>query len=184
MARPKLIGVGTKAQFRRAVPKSYSYRYEVGSASGPDDAPRVSAVIETRYRGKSASWNLSRSMLSPEKWTLNGTFVAPAPETPLTYPAKEPAPEAPAAGAPATPVAPTTPAPPRPPSAMAASAASNIRRAAPAPPPVAPAAPATPGGTPPPARTTPRADPAQTPGAAAAERVFSFGRKLMTPPKS
>jgi hypothetical protein len=159
MARPKLIGVGTKAQFRRAIPKSYSYRYEVGSASGPDeDAPRVSAVIETRYRGKSASWNLSRSMLSQEKWTLNGTFVAPAPENPLTYPAKEPAPAAPEAAA--------APAP-----------------AAPAPPPVAPVTPAK-AGTPPPARTTPRADPAQAPGAAAAERIFSFGRKLMTPPKS
>jgi hypothetical protein len=90
MARPKIVGVGTKSQFRRAVPKSYSYRYEVASAAGPDDAPQVSAVIETRYRGKSASWNLSRSMLSTESWTLNGTFVAPAPENPLTYPDRPP----------------------------------------------------------------------------------------------
>jgi hypothetical protein len=124
MARPKIIGVGTKSQFRRAVPKSYSYRYEVGSATGPDDAPQVSAVIETRYRGKSASWNLSRSMLSTETWTLNGTFVAPAPENPLTYPAKEPV---------APPAAEPAPAPaPAPRSAMAVSAAANVRRADPA----------------------------------------------------
>jgi hypothetical protein len=82
----KIVGVGTKSQFRRAVPKSYSYRYEVASATGPGDAPHVTSVIETRYRGKSASWILSRSMLSSERWTLNGTFVEPAPENPLTYP--------------------------------------------------------------------------------------------------
>ena len=112
MARPKLVGVGTKSQFRRTVPKSYSYRYEVGSATGPGDAPQVSAVIETRYRGKSASWNLSRSALSRETWTLNGTYVAPAPDNLLAYPPKKP----PAPVAPETPVAPST---------TAVSAASN-----------------------------------------------------------
>jgi len=80
MARPpKIVEVGTKAQFRRVVTKSYSYRYEV-AASAPDGAPRVNAVIETRYRGKSATWHVSPSMLSTEGWMLNGTFVEPAAE--------------------------------------------------------------------------------------------------------
>jgi hypothetical protein len=121
MARPKIVGVGTKSQFRRAVPKSYSYRYEVASAAGPGDAPQVSAVIETRYRGKSASWNLSRSMTSTESWTLNGTYVAPAPENPLTYPDRPPLVRA----VPAAPVAPRAPVAPAP---VEAAATPNARR--------------------------------------------------------
>ena len=121
MTRPKFVGVGTKSQFRRAVPKSYSYRYEVGPATGPGNAPQISAVIETRYRGKSASWNLSRSALSRETWTLNGTYVAPASDNLLAYPPKEP-PEAVVAE---TQTAPVAPPPPVAPSATAVSAASN-----------------------------------------------------------
>jgi len=119
MARPKIIGVGTKSQFRRAVPKSYSYRYEVASAAGPGDAPHVSAVIETRYRGKSASWNLSRSMLSTESWTLNGTFVEPAAENPLTYSDRQPLVRA-VPAAPDEPIAPAAAAPPAAPEPAAA----------------------------------------------------------------
>jgi hypothetical protein len=78
----------------------------------------VSAVIETRYRGKSASWNLSRSMMSTESWTLNGTFVAPAAENPLTYPDRPPLVRA-------VPAAPVAPAP------VEAAAAPNARRVKP-----------------------------------------------------
>jgi hypothetical protein len=81
----------------------------------------VSAVIETRYRGKSASWNLSRSMTSTESWTLNGTYVAPAPENPLTYPDRPPLVRA----VPAAPVAPRAPVAPAP---VEAAATPNARR--------------------------------------------------------
>jgi hypothetical protein len=185
MARPQLYGVGTKAQFRRAVPKSFSYRYEVASAAGPDGAPEVRSIIETRYRGRAASWTLARSMISPEKWTLNGSYLAPSPENPLVYPSKSeaPSPEVTRAAQEAL---------------LARAAAKNAAgNAAAAPAPSAPApsapAPATPAPAPaartatpapgPQSRTVKRADPADAPAKNdAAQRLLSFGRKLVPPP--
>jgi hypothetical protein len=179
MARPQLYSVGTKAQFRRAVPKSYSYRYEVGTAAGPDGAPEVRSIIETRYRGRAASWTLARSMISQEKWTLNGSFLAPSPENPLTYPTsttEAPSPEVTKAAQ----------------QALLARAAAKAAKPAPVPaaPAVrpaakAPASPGTPSATPAPGpqtRTIQRADPADTVAKSdATERLVSFGRKLTTP---
>jgi hypothetical protein len=130
MSRPQLYGVGTKSQFRRAVAKSYSYRYEVGSAAGPEGAPEVRSIIETRYRGRAASWTLARSMVSEEKWTLNGSYIAPSPENPLVYPTKvdAPAPEVTKAAQAAL--------------LARAAAANSANKATPAPPP-APVAPPT-----------------------------------------
>jgi cell pole-organizing protein PopZ len=78
--------VGTKGRFRRAVSKSFSYRYEIGATAGPDGAPSVRAIIESNYRGRAASWTIKRSPISDEQWTLRGNFLAPDPEDPLTYP--------------------------------------------------------------------------------------------------
>jgi hypothetical protein len=177
MARPQLYGVGTKAQFRRAVPKSYSYRYEVGSGGGPDGAPEVRSIIETRYRGRAASWTLARSMVSQEKWELKGSYLAPSPENPLVYPSKSeaPSPEVTKAAQ----------------QALLARAAANAAKppTAPAAQPAAkaPTAPAPAGATPAPGpqtRTVKRADPADAaPKNDAAERLLSFGRKLVGPPR-
>jgi hypothetical protein len=89
MQRVTLIAVSTKARFKRVVPKSYSYRYQIGATAGPDGQPLVdagAAIIETRYRGRAASWNVSASMMSDEKYLVNGSYVAPDPENPMTYP--------------------------------------------------------------------------------------------------
>ncbi len=105
MDRLTLVGVSTKSRFRRPVPKSYSYRYEVGASAGPPGAPLVTtgaAIIETRYRGRSVSWNVSTTMFS-EAYLVNGTYVAPAPENPLTYPERTAG--APAPGTPVKPAA-------------------------------------------------------------------------------
>jgi hypothetical protein len=89
MDQVTLVALGTKARFRRGVPKSYSYRYEVAASGGPPDAPLVDAgagIIEGRYRGRTASWRFSESMLSTRTYTVQGRYVAPARENPLTYP--------------------------------------------------------------------------------------------------
>jgi hypothetical protein len=89
MQRMTLVAVSTKARFKRLVPKSYSYRYEVGATAGPDGHPLVragAAIIETRYRGRVASWHVSASMLSDDAYVVIGAYIAPDPEHPMTYP--------------------------------------------------------------------------------------------------
>lgn len=85
----KVIAVNTKDNFRRPVPKSFSYRYEVASDAGPAGQPLISrgaAIIESRYRGRGASWKIARSPVSDESYTANGSYVHPLPENPMAYP--------------------------------------------------------------------------------------------------
>jgi len=61
-----VVAVSTKANFRRPVPKTYSYRYEVNGDTGPAGEPLVhagAAIIEGRYRGRAATWNIARSIV-------------------------------------------------------------------------------------------------------------------------
>jgi hypothetical protein len=105
----KIVAVATKDNFRRPVPKTYSYRYEVAADAGPAGDPLVSAgaaIIESRYRGRGASWQVSRSPVSTQTYTVNGSYVHPLPENSMAYPprtvaAPPPAPAAPAHAAPA-----------------------------------------------------------------------------------
>lgn len=94
-AKPKISWLNHKGErFRRGSFKSFSYRYEISEADGPAGSPVVApgtAIIETRYRGQSASWNLQPSVLSPEIYSIGGTFIHPSPENILKYPPKEPA---------------------------------------------------------------------------------------------
>jgi len=85
----KVVAVSTKDNFRRPVPKTYSYRYEVAADAGPAGEPligRGAAIIESRYRGRGASWKVARSPVSTESYTVNGSYVHPLPENPMAYP--------------------------------------------------------------------------------------------------
>jgi hypothetical protein len=85
----KVVAVSTKDNFRRPVPKTYSYRYEVAADAGPAGEPligRGAAIIESRYRGRGASWQISRSPVSDETYTVNGSYVHPLAENPMAYP--------------------------------------------------------------------------------------------------
>jgi hypothetical protein len=110
-----LVQVSAKRFKRAAFHKSYSYRYEVGHAAGPADNPLITpgcAIIESRYRGRSASWNVSATVMSTEHYVVNGTFVAPSPENPMTYPPRPAdAPDPTIATAPPAPALPRTPTP-------------------------------------------------------------------------
>jgi hypothetical protein len=84
-----LVPVNAKRFRRTTFNKSYSYRYEIGHAAGPADSPLITpgcAIIESRYRGRSATWNISATMMSTEHYVVNGTYVAPSPDNPMTYP--------------------------------------------------------------------------------------------------
>ena len=99
----KVVAVSTKDNFRRPVPKTYSYRYEVAADAGPAGDPligRGAAIIESRYRGRGASWKIARSPVSDESYTVNGSYVHPLPENPMANPPRTyavPAPPAPVA---------------------------------------------------------------------------------------
>jgi hypothetical protein len=85
----KVVPVNTKENFRRPVPKTYSYRYEVGADAGPLDDPLVrkgAAIIESRYRGRGASWNIGRSMVDPVTYLVKGSYVHPLEDNPMAYP--------------------------------------------------------------------------------------------------
>ncbi len=85
----KVIAVSSKDNFRRPVPKTYSYRYEVAGDAGPAGEPliaRGAAIIESRYRGRGVSWQISRSPVSSETYTVNGSYIHPLPENPMAYP--------------------------------------------------------------------------------------------------
>jgi hypothetical protein len=85
----KVISVSTKENFRRPVPKTYSYRYEVNADAGPAGEPLVragAAIIEGRYRGRTAQWNVARSMVEPETYVIRAGYVHPLEENPMAYP--------------------------------------------------------------------------------------------------
>jgi hypothetical protein len=85
----KVVAVSTKDNFRRPVPKTFSYRYEVAADAGPNGQPLVragAAIIESRYRGRAATWTLARSPVSEETYTVRGGYVHPSPENPMAYP--------------------------------------------------------------------------------------------------
>ena len=77
----KVIGVSTKENFRRPVPKTYSYRYEVTGDAGPAGDPLVregAAIIESRYRGRGATWNMARSVTDPQTYLVPRRLRPPA----------------------------------------------------------------------------------------------------------
>ncbi len=81
--------MNTKENYRRPVPKTYSYRYEVNADAGPDDAPLVragAAIIEGRYRGRTAQWNVARSVVEPQTYVVKAGYVHPLEENPMAYP--------------------------------------------------------------------------------------------------
>jgi hypothetical protein len=85
----KIVGVSTKENFRRPVPKTYSYRYEVVDDAGPAGEPLVragAAIIESRYRGRGATWNMARSVTEPQTYLVRGGYVHPLEENPMAYP--------------------------------------------------------------------------------------------------
>ena len=85
----KVVAVATKENHRRTVPKTYSYRYEVGADAGPAEDPILragAAIIEGRYRGRSASWNVGRSMMDDSTYAVKGSYVHPLEENPMAYP--------------------------------------------------------------------------------------------------
>jgi hypothetical protein len=85
----KFVAVSTKENFRRPVPKTYSYRYEVNDDAGPAGQPLVragAAIIEGRYRGRGATWNVARSVVEPETYLVRGGYVHPLEENPMAYP--------------------------------------------------------------------------------------------------
>jgi hypothetical protein len=85
----KVVGVSTKDNFRRPVPKTYSYRYEVTGDAGPAGEPLVragAAIIEGRYRGRGATWNVARSVTEPQTYLVKGGYVHPLEENPMAYP--------------------------------------------------------------------------------------------------
>jgi hypothetical protein len=91
----KLVAVSTKENFRRPVPKTYSYRYEVTGDAGPAGAPLVragAAIIESRYRGRSATWNVARSVTEPQTYLVRGGYVHPLEENLMAYPPRSAAP--------------------------------------------------------------------------------------------
>jgi hypothetical protein len=85
-----VVAVATKDSHRRPVPKTYSYRYEVGADAGPAGDPIVragAAIIEGRYRGRSASWHVGRSTTGEKTYLATGSYVHPLAENPMAYPA-------------------------------------------------------------------------------------------------
>ena len=88
----KVTAVATKEKYRRPiVPKSYSYRYEVGSDAGPADDPLIEAgagIIESRYRGRTSQWRVSRSPVATETYIVTGSYVHPLPDNLMAYPSK------------------------------------------------------------------------------------------------
>jgi hypothetical protein len=85
----KVVAVSTKDNFRRPVPKTYSYRYEVVGDAGPKGDPLVragAAIIEGRYRGRGATWNVARSAVEPQTYLVRGGYVHPLEENPMAYP--------------------------------------------------------------------------------------------------
>lgn len=85
----KVVGVSTKDNFRRPVPKTYSYRYEVTGDAGPAGEPLVragAAIIESRYRGRGATWNVARSVTEPQTYLVRGGYVHPLEDNPMAYP--------------------------------------------------------------------------------------------------
>jgi hypothetical protein len=85
----KVVSVSTKDNFRRPVPKTYSYRYEVTGDAGPAGEPLVragAAIIESRYRGRGATWNVARSVTEPQTYLVRGGYVHPLEENPMAYP--------------------------------------------------------------------------------------------------
>ena len=99
----KVVAVSTKDNFRRPVPKTYSYRYEVSGDAGPagDRLVRAgAAIIESRYRGRAATWNVARSVVEPNTYLVRGGYVHPLEENPMAYPPRSVT--NPAAVAPAT----------------------------------------------------------------------------------
>jgi hypothetical protein len=85
----KLVAVSTKENFRRPVPKTYSYRYEVAGDAGPAGDPLVragAAIIESRYRGRGATWNVARSVTDPHTYLVRGGYVHPLEDNPMAYP--------------------------------------------------------------------------------------------------
>ena len=82
----KVVAVATKDNFRRPIPKTYS---EVTGDAGPDGAPLVragAAIIESRYRGRGATWNVARSVVQPDTYLVRGGYVHPLEENPMAYP--------------------------------------------------------------------------------------------------
>jgi hypothetical protein len=120
----KFVGVSTKENFRRPIPKTYSYRYEVTGDAGPAGDPLVragAAIIESRYRGRGATWNVARSVTEPQTYLVRGGYVHPLEDNLMAYPPRAViSPEA---------IAPKT----RTPGFAAPSAANKVVRAAPAP---------------------------------------------------
>jgi hypothetical protein len=85
----KVVGVSTKENFRRPIPKTYSYRYEVTGDAGPAGDPLVragAAIIESRYRGRGATWNVARSVTEPQTYLVRGGYVHPLEDNPMAYP--------------------------------------------------------------------------------------------------
>jgi len=85
----KVVAVNSKDNFRRPVPKTYSYRYEVIGDAGPEGAPLVragAAIIEGRYRGRGATWNVARSVTEPQTYLVRGGYVHPLEDNPMAYP--------------------------------------------------------------------------------------------------
>jgi hypothetical protein len=85
----KFVGVSTKENFRRPIPKTYSYRYEVTGDAGPAGEPLVragAAIIESRYRGRGATWNVARSVTEPQTYLVRGGYVHPLEDNPMAYP--------------------------------------------------------------------------------------------------
>lgn len=85
----KIVGVSTKENFRRPIPKTYSYRYEVIDDAGPAGEPLVragAAIIEGRYRGRGATWNVARSVIEPQTYLVRGGYVHPLEDNPMAYP--------------------------------------------------------------------------------------------------
>jgi|GEM_PF-2979029 hypothetical protein len=85
----KVISVSTKENFRRPIPKTYSYRYEVSGDAGPAGEPLVragAAIIESRYRGRGATWNVARSVTETQTYLVRGGYVHPLEDNPMAYP--------------------------------------------------------------------------------------------------
>jgi hypothetical protein len=79
--------------------KSYSYRYTIGSVDGAPGGPQPGcAIIETRYRGRTATWRVDSFRAGGPVWEVGGTFVEPRADNPLAYPPQalaRPAPDTP-----------------------------------------------------------------------------------------
>jgi hypothetical protein len=95
----KVLPVGPRDKYRRTVPKTYSYRYEIAADAGPEGDPLVRAgavIIEGRYRGRLATWNIGRSLLEAKTYQARGGYVHPLEENPMSYPPRSIEQEAPA----------------------------------------------------------------------------------------